>query len=433
MFLPQRFNKFSPPQFIGTASAGSNSPILGTTQKWQIPRTWPIEELILRVCFTVSTATLAPIASPTTPDQFDGILTLLQHINLSVNDGKQPRSVIDANGIALLEFQASDGPNLDMGTRAIMALSQGAGLPVGNYTLTYRVSMVDSSIGEPLRSRLYLPVHTHPQDPVLTLNFQSAGNLGINGFVNNVYVDVLVIGRQVTPQSEATLQKSPVMNPNGYIDWDLIETPFAIPLGTAAVQRFALPLPGSYLNLLFRHYKGGASAITRAEIDNGAPGTSFGQEGRWDIETASNAIREFNWQQLRILTEANQPLFPSLPNFTTTGGWLSATSGTTTSVNLGSLTNVLQNTLLGKAGTSFPANQGYCYANGCWLDFLGDSNSSETGRELGSVLDCNTPANTGLKMELVGTPALVSSGYASQLYAIGRRLFGDLSRWQKFA
>jgi hypothetical protein len=66
------------------------------------------------------------------------------------------------------------------------------------------------------------------------------------------------------------------------------------------------------------------------------------------------------------------------------------------------------------------------------MDFLTDGQSEDIARELGSVLDCNTPANTGLKMEIVGAPTSVSTN-ASQLNLMGRRLFGDLSRWQKFA
>lgn len=424
MFLPQRFNKFTPAVFTGTASGANNSSLLGTTQKFALPRTWPIEDIWVRVNFTVNTGGLTLVTSPQTPDAYDNILQLVSHINLTTNDGKQPRSVIDCSGVAMLEYQEHDAQNIDLGTRALMLMAQATSIPAGNYSLTYRLPMVDNSIGEPLRSRLYLPVHTYPQDPVLSLTFQNAATIYSAGNINNIIVDLLVVGRQVTPSSEALLQKSAATNPNGYIDWDLIETPFLVPLGTGAVQRFAIPLPGSYCNLMFRHYLGGAN-ITRKEIDNGATGSSFGLENRWDIETASNAIREFNWQQLRILSESSQVIVPQLlaiPSFA------AATSAGSPTVAIGTL----QAITLAMAGGSIPSGQGMRYANSCWMDFLTDGQSEDIARELGSVLDCNTPANTGLKMEIVGAPTSVSTN-ASQLNLMGRRLFGDLSRWQKFA
>ena len=427
MFLPQRFNKFFPPQFNGTGAT-----LLGTTQKWPIPRTWPIEDLFIRVNFTTN-ASLALATNPTTPDQYDNILQFLQHISLQTNDGKQPRNVVDASGVALLEYADHDATNIDIGTRACMLLSQQlASLPAGNYSLVYRIAMVDDSIAEPLRSRLYLPIHTYPQDPILTISFQNFATMFSSGTSANltfIGVDLLVVGRQVTPQSEAALQKTKATNPNGYIDWDLIETPFAIPVGTSAPQRLAIPLPGSYTNLLMRHYLGGAT-MTRKEIDNGATGSSFGNENRWDLETAANAIREWNWQQMRIYTEMSSaicPWMPAIPAGATSLFAASASAGSPTTAF-----GTLALNLLGVAGGSIPAGQAMRYANSCWFDFLTDGKSQDCARELGSVLDCNTPANTGLKMEIVGTPTNVATN-ASQLNVIGRRLFGDLSGWQTFA
>lgn len=429
MFLPQRFNKFAPPQFIGTVAGAVNSPILGTTQKWPIPRTWPIEDILIRVNFVVNAGGLTLVTNPQTPDQYDNILQLLQHVNLQTNDGKQPRSVVDCSGIALLEYQEHGGENVDISTRNIMALCQLPILPAGNYTLTYRIPCVDDSVAEPLRSRLYLPIHTYPQDPVLTLNFQAANAIYTAGNINSIMVDVLVVGRQVTPQSEMALQKSAGTNPNGYIDWDLIETPFLIPVGSAAAQRFALPLPGSYTNLQFRHYLGGAN-IARKEIDNGAIGSSFGNENRWDIETAANAIREWNWPQLRILSEMSQAVCPFMqgqPGVALGGLFAAPTSAGSPTVQLAAMINQL----MPLAGGGIPAGQSFRYSNSVWMDFLSDGKSQENAKELGSVLDCNTPANTGLKMEIVGTPTNVATN-ASQLLVMGRRFFGDLSNWQKF-
>ena len=408
MFLQQRWNFFRPPQFAGS---GTDSPLLGTTQKWTIDRTWPIEEILIHVNFTIGTQlTLNTPAQALTPDMYDNILTLLQHINLTVNDGKQPRTVVDCSGAALLEYALRTGLNVDMGTAEIMALAQLATFPAGNYTIVYRIPMVETWIGEPLRSRMYLPVHTYPQDPVLTLTYQTGANIYTAGHITVISTDIQLIRRQVTAASEAQLQKNPGTNPNGYIDFDLIETAFAVPLGTSSEARFALPIPGQYANLLFRHYLGGA-ATTRKEIDSGG---TFGSENRWRLESGSVVIRDWIWKHVRVLNEMNGVRFPVL-----------TLAGAQPLIGDMSKDGVAAN-------GSFPSGIGYPYASSVMLNFLIADLCGDNATELGSLLDCNTPANNGLKMEVIGTPASAATT-ASYLYVMGRRYFGDLSKWQVFA
>ncbi len=426
MFLPQRFSFFAPPQFQDTQAGATNSKLLGTTQKFQIDRTWPIEEIILAVNFTVNTGGLTLVTSPTTPDMFDNILTLLSHVNLATNDGKQPRSVVDASGVALLEYAALTGFNVDQGTQLLQAYSQTASLPAGNYTLTYRIPMVETRISEPLRSRMYLPVHLYPQDPVLTLQFQSAANIYSAGNINFVGVEVQLVRRQPTAASEAALiadgQKRGLTNPSGYIDFDLIETPFGIPLGSGTEQRLALPIPGEYANLMLRHYLGGA-AVSRKEIDNGATGASFGNENRWRLESGSVVIREWRWKHLRTQAEMSRPV----PAFLFPANFVAATSAGSPTTNLQTV-----QPLQGVAGGGIPSGQGFRYANSVIHDFMADGFSGDGCNELGSLLDCNTPANSGLKMEVIGSPTSVATN-ASYLFAMGRRYFGNLQGWSRFA
>jgi hypothetical protein len=422
MFLVQHQNRFFPqPYNVNSTSGANNSNVLGTTQKWTIDRTWPIEEIIVCVNFTVNTGGLTLVSSPATPDQFDNVLTMLQHVNLSINDGTKPRSAVDCSGIGLLEYCYRKGMNLDQGTLNLMALSQSGNLPAGNYKIVYRIPMVDPGIGEPVRSRMYLPVHRHPQDPVLTLTFQSAANIYSSGNINYVGVEVILKRREPTQASEAAIAAVPTTNPWGYIDFDLIETPYAVPVGSGAQVRIALPIPGSYTDLLFRHYLGG-STVSRAEIDSGAAGTSFGNEGQWFLQSGNVNVRDWAWQDLRIEAEMNDVM----PALILPGVYVAATSA-------GSPTTLLSTKppFYGQAGGTFPTTQGYRAATTCFFDFLSDGLSSDMAKELGSVLDCNFPSTSGLKMEVVGTPTSVSTN-ASYLYLMGRRLFGDLSAWQKF-
>ncbi len=96
----------------------------GTTKKWTIDRTWPIEEIIIIVNFTVNTGGLTLNGTVTTPDLYDGLATLLQHVNLSIDDGTKPRSVVDSSGIGLIEYCYRKGMNLDQGTLQVLAYSQ---------------------------------------------------------------------------------------------------------------------------------------------------------------------------------------------------------------------------------------------------------------------------------------------------------------------
>lgn len=405
MFLQQRHNFFKPPQFIGSVAGAANSPLMGTIQKYPIDRTWPLEEIRLHVDFTVNTGGITLAATPQSNDAFDNIMQIVSKVNLTVNDGKQPRSVIDMTGIGLIEYQLRQGFNLDRGTTFLAASSQGATLAAGNYTMVLRIPMVDDDISEPLRSRLYLPIHTYPQDPVLSVSFANAATMYSAGNINFIAVTVQLVRRQATAASEAVLRKNPGTNPNGYIDWDLIETPFNVAPGVGSEQRFALPIPGSYLNLLFRHYLGGAN-ISRKEIDNGATGSAFGTENRWRLESGLVVVREWNWKHLRAEAEFSDALISLVPS-----------SGTITAGI--------------PAGGVFPAGQGFAYANSAYMNFLTDGVTENIADELGSVLDCNTPANTGLKMEVIGTPTNVATN-GSTLAVTGRRLFGDLRRWQIF-
>ena len=409
MYLKQKFNKFYPQNFVDTQTGAANSKLLGTTQKFAIDRTWPIEEIFFTVNFVVNTGGLTLVTSPTTPDQFDNILTLAQHFNLSVNDGRQPRSVVDCDGVALLEYATLNGVNIDHATLLLAAYQQQTTLPAGNYRLTYRIPIVEPWIGEPLRSRMYLPAHLYPQDPVLAVTFQNAANIYSAGNINSVTCEILLVRRQPTSQSEAVLQadakKRGLTNPSGYIDFDLIETPFSVAPGIGTEQRFQLPIPGQYANLMFRHYLGG-SAVTRKEIDNGATGTSFANEMRWRIESGLVVDREFRWKDLQTMAEYNQAKNAVIPSTgTITQGWI---------------------------GGGIPSGQGFRYANSSYLNYLLNGLSGDNATELGSLLDCNTPANSGLKMELVGTPTSVATN-ATYLKVMGRRYFGNLAGWQTFA
>ena len=434
MYLEQRLSFFNPVSF----NLATNS-ILGTTQRWAIDRTWPIEEILIFLNFDITTAVRTATTSAT-PDQADNLMQLLAHINLTVNDGRQPRSVVDCSGVAMLEYVSNCGWNLDTATNLFCLMCQNAVggvaanvIPVGTYQVCYRVPCAPVQVGEPLRSRLYLPVHTYPQDPVLTLQFNSLTNLATQaGVIGTVRVDVVLVRRLPTKQSEDKLRSTAGSNPTGYIDWDLIETPFSLPLGTASEVRLPIPVPGNYCELLFRQYKGGATVGTGVsrtntiDVDVGDTiANNLGLETRWRLESGGVVMREWRWKHLRALNDFTKPQVPAAPALTPL---LVAANG-------GSATDVLQ-------PANFPAlSMGSIIGTGAttafragtsvMLPFLNDGLTGDSGNELGSLLDTNTPANNGLKMEIIGTQANVATS-PNVLAVMGRRLFGDISRWQMF-
>lgn len=422
MFLEQRVNVFDPPPF-NLATTG----ILGTTQRWPIDRTWPIEEIWIRVCVDVTTAFGQTANTITTPAARDGLAGIISKINLSINDGRQPRSVVDVSGIGLLEYISQVGMNLDRNTlKAIQTstlTSATAAVATGSYEITYRVPMCSPQIGEPLRSRMYLPVHTHPQDPVLSLSFNTIAGMGYNaaGAIAGtagqaVRVNVLLLRRLPTLNSEALIRSTSGSNPNGYIDFDLIETNFTPTLSSAQEFRMPVPVPGNYLNQCWRFYRGNSVAsgssganVFRAPIDGDATNTGgsteklFGIEPIWRLETGLQVIRNWRWQNIRAINDCTRVLDNIADN---------ATSGNSAAPDyIPASTLVLPGSAL--------------------LDFLSDGVTGDTGNELGSVLDCNTPGNNGLKMEVIGTPSNVTVN-PHQVFCVGHRLFGDISKWQKF-
>ena len=426
MMLEQRLRYFNPAPF----NPGTNA-VLGQRPSWNIDRSYPIEEIVIHVGFTVTTA-LVNSGSPTSPDLFDNILTLVQRATLTINEGKQPRSVVDMSGVGLLEYASQVGTNLDASTLSLIGLSQtGMGIPTGAYQLTYRIPMVHPMIGEPLRTRMFLPVHKFPQDPVLTLQFNTLSGMNFgSGVIGAVFVDVSLVNRVPTAQSEQLLQASAPSDQagkfrTGYIPFDLLESPFSVAPGVGTEQRLALPIPGQYVTLAFRQYLGGAP-LTRNVLDASGIGDTtahgFGSETRWRLETANVVLREWRWKHLRAINDMTRTA-PATSIMVPVAANAFGASTPAAAMNINGIVPNFAGAAI--ASTNFRA------ASSSILDFLCDGLSDDTGTELGSLLDANTPATNGLKMEIVGTPYSVATN-ASYLFVIGHRLFGDLARWQKF-
>ncbi len=408
MFLVSRPNTLGNPPTLNLA-AGAN---LGAILKLAIDRSFPLERIDIAVSFNVTTALVMAPATAQTTDAYDNILQLLQHINLSVPTASQPRNVVDCRGAALLEYNARTGLNLDAPTLELVASSQTTGLATGCYRMTYSIPLAPNRMADPLRTRLLLPVHQTNQDPVLTLTFNSLAGMGMTaGVFGQIYVEVGLVRRAPTALSEAQLAKTAIVGgaldangaATGYINFDLLEQPWNIAPGlggTSVPQRFPLALNGEYTEFCYMHYLGGAN-ITRSVIDASGAGDTvahgFGSESIWQLQTAQVPIRTWKWHQLQFQSDRRNPRTRAnqtyAPNF---GG------------------PVFANTNF-QPGSSTVDN------------FLDDGVNTDDCNELGSLVDANLQGT--LKLELVGYVANVATN-GTTLYVMGRRLFGDLGRWQ---
>jgi hypothetical protein len=379
--LPKRTQPIYNP---ATLSPGTNV-LLGTTVPVEIDNAFPIEEILVFVNITAG-ATGPTLTGP------DNLLNILKKAELSINTGdNKPRTIVSASGVGLLEY-VQHVDSLDADTLSVVGLAQPGGVIANNLKmrLCYRIPLVHPALAEPLRTRCLLPVQLYTSKPVLNLTFEQSANIYSAGSIATVTCEVVLIRREITVQ--LTTQ---IIADGGFIDFDLIEKANAIAVGVSGEVRFPIPLPGSYLGMLFRQYLGGAS-VTRAELDQV---TTFGAETPWRLESGGVAPHAWRWKHLRTI-----------------GGFRADQNNITQTSS-----PIIAGAVVG--GTSF------CPSASTYLDFLGDGVPSEGIAELGSVLDCNIPKNSGLVMEVIGNVAAVATN-ASTMFTMGHRLYGDLSKWQ---
>lgn len=387
MLLRKKTHYFTPPVLQPGGFA-----LLGTTQKFDLDNTWPIEEMMVFVDVVVNAQlTLAGV---------DNLAGIIKRINVSVNDNNQPRSIVDCSGVGLLEYCSLAGMNLDADTLEVIKLGQGTTVAAAMaFRLCYRVPFVHPAIGEPLRTRCLLPVHTWNQQPKVTIDFETGANMFSAGSLTLVQASYSLIRRNITQDVTNT-----ILNDGGFINFDLLETPYALPIGQAGEVRLDIPSPGSYLCMALRQYLGGAT-ITRNPVDQTGKGDTvangFAAETRWRIESGGVVDHEWRWRHLRNLNDYSRPL------------------------------NSVVQASSPRIGGIVAANTSFSPASSIMLDFIDDGVPGGSVNELGSVLDLNIPARSGLKMQFIGNIASVATN-ASQIFMVAHRLYGDLSKWQAF-
>lgn len=415
MFFQQRPDYLLPPAPLAAIGAATGP----QTTRINIPRTFPIEAIMIVVAFNQLTE-ITPAGAPT--PNVDGLQNILRNVNLTVADGVRTRTVVDVPGSALLELAVqtrgtiSSSSELCIGNRVAVSatatennvfgnavVGAAGAISVGNIGLSggisgvapaitsgsgtgprrfaYMIDCAPPQVLDPLASVFMLPVTRYPSDPILTLQIAGAADIGPGFTASAPTVEVYVIRRFV---NVAEWQ---------YIDWDLTTQVSTIPAGQTNNFRIELLTPGSYFGTLYRGYLNTASGLVRAD-----PTNPNNPEVR--IESLGVNFRRFTFGMLRDLNDYSRGnfVFPSPP--------ISIPTGVTTS--------------------ALPP-QRYYFPGSAYNDFLTDRGTDST--ELGSVLDANIPVASGAQVNLfanVGAPTGFGS-LGGRIEQIHWRAYGNLA------
>lgn len=417
MILPQRSFIIQDSRLSLTAASFAQQTI-----RVGVPRPWPIEEIWIGVQVTIA-------AAANTGSIAFGLMNLLRRVTLECTEpGGGPRTVVNLTGPGLLQHISNEGLSLDRATLAVLAATnQGFLKGTGVYRMWYRIPLVHPMVTGALRPRMMLPVHLHPQDPTLTMEFASAAEMfsAVADPFTAANVEVHLVQREIPKNYGMAIVKETEGRPwEWFIKSDLMETIFPLAASlTNSQQRFDVPQPGQYSGMTLYMEKGNATLT----IDDISANTTVGQETQWTLESGQSVIRAWRMKQLQALNDSSR-VVQSPANFNlnvlTAVSPKLVTSGTAV-VNATAI-EVLGPNFGGPAGTGVATQA----PASVFHDFLSDGINDAD--ELGSLLDCNLPQLSGLKMQLVGlvtTPANQPSNFK----VVGRRFFGDLTRWQSVA
>lgn len=394
MMLQTRQN-FWRPLIYNTAPSVANavSPMLGQTGvAYSLDQTKPIEEIGIGVTFQV-------VGGALTLTGLDNILGIIKKIKVDRPSGVQSPAgtkVVDYRGIGLLEICTNLGLNLDAGTLGAIILNQGATIAANQWVrINYRVPLVHPRVGEPIRERQCLPVHTFADPCILTLDFEQAANMyttATAGVITNMTVEVKLLRRQPNAAHTAA-----VLAAGGYMPVDLIEAPFAVATGIGTEQRISVPAAGKYLCHQFCFYQGGAG-VTRGLPD---AVLTVGSETKWQLQIGGTPRDEFLMNHLSINNDYSRPRNSQLQATSPASGLPVA------------------------AGTSYPIPASVL------KDYLTDGigGGQQAANEFGGVLDGDAAKAASNLIEFVFTPANVATN-GHTIYVGGFRVWGDLTPYQ---
>lgn len=412
----------------------SNFPV--QTVKIELPRTWPLEAIFLGLRMTKNATAVTSI-----PDR-RGIFKHIKRVTLEINDGANPRKVIDASGFGLLQYAANVGMNIPRSTAAIRAMMFGLGSPripastVINYVLP--IPLMPPALAGKLRPRGLLPCHLHSANPLLTVELDSGTN-SINvadPYTGTSVLDCFLVQREM-PKSVT----DEILGDGGFLQGDIFEKSFGQSNSLADSEvRLELPTPGQLTGVQITHMRHTASGDTPAnalELRTLDAVKTVGAETQWSIETAGVSLARWRSPYLQWLNDGSMMGGADL-GYDASGSTLTGTiDGTWGQVSEGDILESVRDIL---EDESVRINNTFTHhreAGGCvqeaasvFIDNLTDDAGAPV-TELGGLMDANLAANSGLKLELVGQIDTAGAGnFSSSIDVLVHRFYGDLSRFQ---
>jgi hypothetical protein len=300
MFLPRLLSYVPEPRLL-------QSSIVGNSYTLSIDRTWPLQEIRVIVDFTVGSDTNFTMTA-------DGYLGFLKRIQLITNTGKlRPGTVVDMSGVCSLERAQHLGLTHCAATQGLIAEHTKATPALtasSSYRVTYRIPLIPPCVVDPLRSRMLLPLHRHKQDAILRLDFSTLAEMNSHGsaVAPTAATAWVQLVRRAIP---ATLDDA-IWNDGGYIESDILETPFNFASGASGEQKLDVPLGGKYIDVILRQYSSGASVMARGDISASTAESTATLKAikatLWTMRSGQATFDEWRMAHLKDLNEETRPL-----------------------------------------------------------------------------------------------------------------------------
>lgn len=299
-------------------STGAAGVFPAQTVSVELDRNNPLDEIQIIIRGTCGAAASGTTGANLIADLMYG---LVKRVYLDVNDGGTPRRVVDCSGAYLVEMQYNEQGSLDVDT--IFASNQGRS-NASSFEMTFSIPLAMPQLPDPLRSFTLLPVHRHRNNPVLSIDFASRGEMDTGGTpaltLTALSCEVVHYRRIITPEFDAQVDKL-----GGWWNYDILEKEDLI----TATGEYNLEMAGGglYTGYLIRTYN---SLIDRTSVATNTylQFSTTQADSVFRIKQGTNVVRNFRLGHLvkdnaRSRTEtglaynlsANAPCFRPMGSF----------------------------------------------------------------------------------------------------------------------
>lgn len=356
---------------------------LGTTIRIPLTRDFPREGFTIQIHGKVTTRTSAPLGA--------GLLNIAKRVRLVVNDGATTRTVVDADGLSIMQRHIHYNQYLDRDTLAAYSQSlassgNGSNPGKGAFRVTYPHFFAPGSLGSPTRDMFLQNFPRYNNDPYLEIQLASATEIDPSIVIvsdddavaaNTVEIIVTEFKRVVT-----------------LTNWNFVNVAFETfqkdyPVD-APNQRYQVPIPGYHFGIGIRAYTNFAAGIF-GDISRDA--------GLIKIQSLGQVERSISYLGLKHVNDMSDD-----PDFV--GDSFAGTSALNL-VDLGD--NIIGSEDIARSSA--------------WFDYLTDQTGSDVSN-LDTLFNTNAFVNLGATPEIIWD--IAGSATTSVIY-MHDRCFGDIT------